>query len=130
MQAWQKAWREGIAPQLSDNALVFLRAALENDDAALIQGATTTPPPLTCTQDWPCEAACLISYCGWHGNDLETVGEVEEFFARTCYECDQLLGEPAGVRHFLNWYDETPRHEMRAAMIKELHVEICKRVPY
>jgi hypothetical protein len=37
-----------------------------------------------------------------------------------CYEIDQKLGEPAGCRWFLNWYDETSREQMR----KELSAEV------
>src|SRR5437879_3269009 len=89
--AWQRAWRCGIAPNLSHKARLALRRALERDDPALIQGTTTQPPPLQAVQDWPVEAACGLGYCGWQGEGLETVAEVEEFFARVCYEADQAL---------------------------------------
>ena len=46
MESWRKVWREGLAPLLSDNSLRALRRALVEDDPRLIQGATTTPPPL------------------------------------------------------------------------------------
>jgi len=48
------------------------------------------------------------------------VAEVEEFFARACFEADQRLGEPAGCRWFLNWFDETPRDEMRRLLFAEV----------
>jgi hypothetical protein len=64
-------------------------------------------------QDWPVEGACALGYCGWVGDGLETVGEVEEFFARMCFDVDQQLNELAGCRWWLNWFDETPRDEMR-----------------
>jgi hypothetical protein len=44
-----------------------------------------------------------VGYCAWQGDGLETVAEVEEFFARVCFEADQVLGEPAACRWFLNW---------------------------
>ncbi len=93
---------------------------LRRDDSRLVQGATTVPPPLMCVQDWPVEAACAIGVCGWIGRDLGTVGETEEFFARLCFECDQLMQEPAACRWFLNWADETPRDAMRAALLPEV----------
>ncbi len=62
----------------------------------------------------------MIGYCGWVGDGLTTVAEVEEFFARTCYEVDQRLGEPAGVRWLLNWYDDTHRDTMRKELIYEV----------
>src|SRR5688572_13845434 len=92
MESWRKVWREGLAPQLSTAGLDALRHALLNDDSRLIQGATTSPPPLQCVQEWPVEAACGLGYCGWQGERLETVAEVEEFFARACFEADQRLG--------------------------------------
>ena len=127
MESWRKVWREGLAPRLSTKALKALAHALEKDDPRLIQGATTTPPPLQCVQDWPVEGACALSFCGWQGEELGTVGEVEEFFARACFECDKLIGEPAGCRWFLNWFDETPRDEMRALLLPEVKRTLANR---
>lgn len=127
VEMWRKVWREGFAPGLSDNALTILLKALEDDDPELIQGATTIPPPLSCVQDWPCEGACLIGYCGWAGEGLDTVGEVEEMFARCCFECDQNIGEPAACRWLLNWYDETPRDVMRRELAGEVELELIRR---
>src|SRR5438128_1976677 len=86
METWRKVWREGVAPQLSQAGLEALRQALASDDSRLLQGATTAPPPLQCVQDWPVEAACVIVFCGWQGDGLETVADVEECFARVCFE--------------------------------------------
>lgn len=112
---------------LSDAALAALRSALESDDERLIQGATTSPPPLMCVQDWPVEGACLVGYGCWQGDGLETVGEVEEFFARSCFELDKVLGEPGGCRHMLNGYDEMPRDEMLSRVLALVIEEEGKR---
>lgn len=114
----REVFLKGFCPSISTNGLVALKKALENDDIRLIQGATTTPPPLSCVQDWSVEACCAISFCGWQGDNLETVGEVEEYFARLCFEADKRLGEPAGCRWFLNWFDDTPRNEVRAELLR------------
>jgi hypothetical protein len=127
MESWRKVWREGVAPLLSVAGLEALRAALVQDDPRLHQGATTMPPPLPCVQDWPVEGACAVGFCGWQGEGLETVGEVEEFFARTCFEIDQRLGELAGCRWFLNWFDETPRDEMRRQLLAEVNRSLAQR---
>src|SRR6266478_5139874 len=82
MDSWTKVWRDGVAPLLSTGALEALRRGLLSDDGRLVQGATTTPPPLPCVQDWPVEAACALGYCGWQGDQLESVADVEEYFAR------------------------------------------------
>jgi hypothetical protein len=129
MESWRKVWREGLAPLLSTAGLESLKQALEQDDPRLQQGATTTPPPLQCVQDWPVEGACAIGFCGWQGDGLETVGDVEEFFARTCFEIDQRVGEPAGCRWFLNWFDETPRDEMRRLLVAEVNRTLAARRP-
>jgi hypothetical protein len=127
MESWRKVWREGFAPVLSTTGLLALRRALIKDDKRLIQGHTTSPPPLMCVQDWPVEAACALGFCGWQGEGLETVGEVEEFFARSCFEVDQILGEPADCRHFLNYWDDTPRGEARAELIFEIDLALAAR---
>jgi hypothetical protein len=69
----------------------------------------------------------VVGYCGWQGDGLETVAEVEEFFARICFETDQALGEPAACRWFLNWFDETPRAEVRAQLLAEVNRTLGER---
>lgn len=122
MESWRLVWRQGFVPVLSTKALEALRDACFNNDPALIQGSTSTPPPLLCMADWPVEAGCMIGYCGWKGEGLERVGQVEEYWAGVCREADALLGEPAACRYALNWYDETPREEV----LRELFFE-CER---
>ncbi len=127
MESWRLVWHEGFVPGLSTAGLEALREALLTDDPRLIQGSTTMPPPLMCVSDWPVEAACALGYCAWHGNGLETVGEVEEFFARVCFEADQRLGEPAACRWFLNWFDDAPRDEMRRELLAEVEKALVER---
>jgi hypothetical protein len=128
MESWRKVWREGLAPQLSTTALEALARGLMTDDPRLLQGATTTPPPLPCVQDWPVEGACGLGYGAWQGDGLETVADVEEFFARACFEADQRLGEPAACRWFLNWFDDTPRPEMRRLLLTEVNRSLAQRL--
>ena len=127
MDLWKKVWREGIVPQLSTPGLEALKTALVNNDKRLIQDATTVPPPLQCVQDWPVEASDAIAFAAWQGDGLETVGEVEEFFARTCFECDNALGEPAACRWWLNWFDDAPRDEMRRELLAEVQIVLAAR---
>lgn len=122
METWRKIWRYGAAPLLSDAGLTALATAIESDDPRLLQGATAAPPPLPCVQDWPVEAACLIGLCGWLGDGLKTVAEVEQYFTKMCFDIDHLIGEPAGIRWLLNWFDETPRAEM----LRELGGEVWR----
>ena len=120
LEKWQDVWRRGFGPTLPLAGLENLRDALMANDERLIQSATTLPQALHCVRDWQCEGACAVSFAGWLAGELDTVGEVEEFFARACFECDQLLGEPAACRFFLNWFDDTPR----PIVLKELLVEV------
>ncbi len=128
MESWRAVWRRGIAPSLSDAGLAALKVALTNDSPQLLQGATTSPPPLPCVHDWPPEAACLIGFCGWKGEGLTTVTEVEEYFSRVCAAADQAIGEPASCRWLLNWFDDEPRSQVVAALLPEVEREIARRV--
>ncbi len=127
MESWRAVWRKGVEPLLSDKALAALRTALQTDDPRLIQGATTVPPPLSCVQDWPVEGACALGFCGWQGDGLETVGEAEAYFAKMCYDIDQTVGEPAGCRWFLNWFDDAPRDEVWRELLAEVNLAINNR---
>ena len=120
-ERWRIVWREGFVPSLTREQLESLRLALATDDPRLSQGSTTVPPPLMCVADWPVEAACALGYCGWQGGASEhkNVGQVEEQFARLCYECDQRLGQGA-CRWFLNWFDDMPRPEMLRELLAEV----------
>jgi hypothetical protein len=129
MEQWRRTWRDGIVGQLSTAGLEALARALRADDPRLIQGCTTSPPPLQCVLDWAVEEACLVGFCGWQGDGLETVAEVEEFFARVCFACDQALEEPAACRWTLNWFDETPRDEMRRLLLPEVERALASRTP-
>ncbi len=126
---WQDVFRRGIAPQLPTAGLVALSAALVKNDKRLLQGATTMPPPLQCVASLPCEGACAIGFCCAFTDNTtwRQVAEVEEFFARVCFACDQALGEPAACRWFLNWFDETPRDEMRVELIGQVEAELARR---
>lgn len=127
MESWRKVWRGGFAKVLPTAGLEALAKALRDDDTRLVQGSTTVPPPLMCVQDWPVEAACAIAFCGWQGEGLETVGQAEEFYAKACFDADQLLGEPAGCRWLLNWFDDTPRDRMRADLLAEVEATLAER---
>ena len=131
MESWRIVWRDGFVPELTRSNLEALAEALRTDDVRLTQGSTTTPPPLMCVQDWPCEAGCALGYCGAVENGgfmVATVGTVEEFFAKACFKADQRLGEPAACRWFLNWFDNTPRDEMRRELLAEVERALAGRV--
>lgn len=131
MTTWREVWYRGASALADREGLESLLAACRRDDPRLVQGATTSPPPMVYTQDWPVEGCDALSWLFWREGLLESVGEVEEAFARACYEIDRLLGEPAACRHFLNWFDEGTREnvlrDLGAAVELSLMVLDCRR---
>lgn len=130
MESWRKVFREGFAPHLPLKGLVALERALRGDDPRILQRATTKPPPLIAVHDWPVEAADPIAFCLWQGADVPeavTVGQLEEWWARGCFDAEQEIGEQAGSRWFTNWIDETPREEVFAALLPETQAELSRR---
>lgn len=128
METWRKVWREGVAPLLSAAALTALADGLERDDERIIQGRTVLAEwPAVSQRESPAAAACALGYCGWLGEELETVGEIEDFFGRLCGHIDDRLELEAGCRWFLNWFDETPREEMRRELRAEVRLELEQR---
>lgn len=126
-EAWREVWRRAVAPSLSTAGLLALRAGLLADDPALIQGATTQPPAFDLTREWPAEAACAIGYCGLKGDGLAALEDVEAYFGEVCLAIDERLGEAAGCRWFLNWFDDTPRAEMIAELLPEVLLVLKQR---
>lgn len=130
---WRAAWRQGITPKLSDRALAALRDGLAANDPRLIQGANTvghfsplaTTRPRSSRATLPVAAACPLGFCGWIGDGLETVGEVEEYFADLINACD-CIGLFAG-RWFTCWFDETERSVAFPALLAEVTAEIARR---
>jgi hypothetical protein len=120
MDMWRRVWRDGLAPCLSAAALEALRVALSRDDSRLVQGATCSPPALQAMTGQRVETACALGFCGWQGERLSTVGEVENYFQQLCDAADEQMAERAVCRFFLNWYDDTPRDEMRRALLAEV----------
>lgn len=146
LESWRKSWRDGFAPLIGTEELQALRTAVATDDPRLVQGCTTQPPPLMCVQDWPVEAGCAIGFCGAMANggllplkgdedgeqsprqgSAATVADAEEYFAKACQAADQKLGELAGCRWFLAWFDETPRDDMRRELLPEIDRELARR---
>lgn len=131
MESWRLVWRDGFVPAAKNlglwDGVVALAAAVEADSKELVQGSTTTPPPLMCVQDWPVESADAVAYVGWKGGKVpsDSVGKVEVHFATLCYEADKLLGEPASCRWFLNFWDDTPRKDLLPLFLAEVRFNLA-----
>jgi hypothetical protein len=127
MEKWRRVWRNGLAPQLSVNGLRALQMAIVMDDARLLQGVVTAPPALDALRECAVHGTCAISFCGWQGEGLRSVGQVEEFFHRVCDAAEGAFHESAACRYFLNWYDETPRNHMRRELLAEVNLALRDR---
>src|SRR5262245_21272961 len=120
VEQWRIVFRAS-APLLPRAGLLALREALAADDPTLLQGATTSPPPLECIGYWPCEGACPWGFCYWKAsNEVLGVLQVEHWFGEFCTAVDEAAGEYTACRHFTCWVDDTPREEMRAALLPEV----------
>lgn len=126
--SWRRVWREGIAPLLIDDELETLALGLEVDTPMLIQGACALPRPMSDVNESTIIGVDALCYGAWQTGRLATNLDADDYFARTCHAIDELLGEPAGCRWFLNWYDETPRDEMRVALLAEVQREQERRM--
>jgi hypothetical protein len=129
MEKWRRVWREGLAPHLSRAGLLALQPALLNDDPRLLQGTVSSPPPLDALRECVVNGACAISLCGWQGEGLRSVGQVEEYFHGTCDAAAAALQEPAACRCFLTWYDDAPRAEMRRELLAEVKLALQGPAP-
>lgn len=129
IESWREVLRKGFLPNMPTNGLIAAQKALASDDPRLIQGSTTTPPPVMCVRDWPVEAADFVGFVYWQSGTLEanTVGCVEEAFARACFEVDEIFVEPAACRFWLNHWDETPRHALFSEILDEVNRELASR---
>ena len=130
MEKWRRVWREGFAPLLSQSQLIALHRALSLNDPRLLQGLTCQPTPLGARDHRAIEGACAISWCGWHGDDIRTVGELDTFFAHLCDAVDRAFHEPAACRYFLNWFDDTPRGLMRLQLLAEIDLALHRTLPF
>jgi hypothetical protein len=128
LEAWKKVWREGIVLSLNTPGLEALRRALATGDRRVVQSCTAWPKTAghgVC-QDRPVGYACALGFCGWQGEGLETVGEVEAFVAKVCFETDQRLNN-AAVWRFINWYDATQLETARRELLPEIDRELARR---
>lgn len=127
LEPWRRIWREGFQPGVSTAALRSLREGLARGDARIIQGSTTFPSPHLHHFDRLVRAACLLGYCGWQGEGWDSVGDVEQYFVRSCFEADVRLGGVGASAEFLNWFDDQPRAEVFRELIAEIDRELERR---
>jgi len=127
MDKCRRVWREGLAPHLSRAGLLALQSALLADDPRLLQGTVSSPPPLDALRECAVNGACAIGWCGWQGEGLRSVGQIEEYFHRICDAAAAALHDPVACRYFFDWYDAAPRAEIRRELLAEVKLTLQGR---
>ena len=127
METWQRILRDGLLRALTEAELHALRRGLVDDDAMLLQGMMTLPPPLECLHDWQVEGADLTAYPAWRAQGLVTVKEVEESAWALCSAIDTHCGVGA-AKELLRWYDGELRADVRQTLLAEVERELMIRM--
>ncbi len=127
MEKWRRIWRQGLDPRLSRAGLEALQWALIHDDPRLLQGTTCYPPRFDAMRECAVKGTCALGFCGWQGDGLSRVDQVEHYFQRLCDGTDAALSEAGACRYFLNWFDDAPREEMRRELIIETTIALAAR---
>lgn len=133
MESWRHCWQEGWEPLLSERALLALRDALARDDPRCRPGHTTfvesgfgesTAERGKLRPD----RCCPLAFTGWVGEELDTVAEVEGYFAGMSGAASERLGDdPFGGRFLINWIDESPWAVVRPALLAEVDLALARR---
>jgi hypothetical protein len=125
MEAWRRAWRDGFSPLLSAAAKECLLIGLDADDPCIVQGKTCEPPEHFANSRERIAMADALSFAGWQAGEHDgTVGGCQAYFDRLSVEAAERLGKVSDAVAFLNWYDSTPRAEMRRELADELRGEL------
>lgn len=128
MESWQKVWREGFAPLLSDAALEALRRGLMTNDPQLIQGVITMPTMTLHNQQGPVAGACALGYARWKGEGTKTVADIVDSFRELCDLAEQAMRAPASCRWFFKWFDKTPRDQAFCQLLAEVERTLVFRL--
>jgi len=141
MENWKRVWRRGIAPLCSTATLRKLEQVLESDSPQLTQGDTVRPYPVIYKSlpinhpSQPCnsapDAACLIAWIGWQGGEatLTKTKDVAAWFGHATEKIVALVGFDEFCV-FLNWFDETPRPDMRHLLLEEVRRSLTAGVTF
>lgn len=115
---WRCVFRVGIAPFVSDEALLRTAAALRELAPRLCWGVTTEPLYL---DPGNCEQACPLADLGWGGQPMP-VREVYQRFGALCDLCARATGSVLAIRSCIDGWDmgdltpEAWAEEMEAAV--------------
>ena len=123
MESWKKSFAH-IADVCGVPALQVLRTAVSENYCSLIQGTTVAYEPATNPGDRTVCGACAVGYMYWKADDMDFADDVEEAVAATFSEVAKKAGWDRAPDLFTNWYDETPRDEMRRELLPVIDANI------
>ena len=91
MDSWRIVWRDGFGPVLFHGGAGGPPRCPEGRRPPLGAGRDDHAAPADVRAGLAGRGRVRPGLCGWLGEGLSTVGEVEEFFARACFEADERL---------------------------------------
>lgn len=128
MEAWRKAWREGVAPQLTIDELRFLHHGICSKDRRLINGVTAIYDTDYRRRDAPCGGACLLGYVEFHRNADATADDVCETFNDVVATANERLGDGDNIQYLIDFWDDDDNAERQKLMAHEVIRSIRERV--
>lgn len=111
-----------ILDDMTAQQIGALKAGLELDDPALVQGYTET-----INADGLVTGACLVCYGPWKASGLTLREEVEDVMLAAA---DSAVANwsTADFANLINWWDEGERQKVRAEALRQVQLSL-QRVP-
>lgn len=122
MYAWEKVFREQVAPKLSTLELEKLYEGLLNNDPDLVQNSCFKFGDDCCTP----VGGCGVLYGMVKANPVANSNDLRNRFWVIRNADTSVLGTPIG-NPFIQWFDSTPRGTMRVNLSVVVLDEISKR---
>ena len=125
MESWRLVWRDGFAPVLTTDRAGGPPRRPRGGRPPADAGLHDHPAPAACAcrtgrSRPPARSATAAGRAtGWRPSARSRSSS-----PACCFEADQRLGEPAACRWFLNWFDDTPRDEMRRELLAEVELAL------
>lgn len=110
-------WKNYILPALPKEALKKLFDAATADDGRLIRGINYFPPP---SRPRSKITHCDIVGFAFVNFGTTTVEELGQKWGNFMLSVGDKLGNPHDLRHFLNWYDDSPREVVLDTLAKSI----------
>lgn len=132
MEQWRRYFRHGIAPLVENAQLEYVLGILKSDSEKMCQGDTVILRKVIAESgltyyhgDLPPVSGCFVSLIHMSDEKL-TANEVDAKFGP--FLCRVGLNHGLSS-HFINWFDDSPREEVRRELIAEIELVLDARNP-